>query len=262
MSHPSSVPCELISNYAFFNAARSLSTPAPSKCERFRFGSAVAIVDPARPGSPMCNRVLGYDADTISHLPDILSLFEEYGQPPHFDISSDNLFPEVVASLVENDISASQALTYLSLAPAETQPEESSAEVVVESWEEDRADDFLALLRKSGVTCSNDTWKDRHQYYCTDTFRTFVASCDGQPCAWATLYVDGDLGYFANAFTFPDFRKRGAHSALLRARIRDARGLGLKRVFTDVVAGSQSHHNCRRAGFANQTVVTLWKKEG
>lgn len=256
-----SVPSELISNYAYFNAARSLSTPAPSKCERFRFGSATVIVDPARPGSPMCNRVLDYGADSISHLPEILSLFEEYNQEPHFDITADNLFPEVIASLVENDISASEALTYLSLVPAKTEPQESAEGIAVESWEEERADDFLALLRQSGVNCSNETWEDRKQYYCTDTFRTFVALCDGQPCAWATLYVDDNGGFFANAYTLSKFRNRGCHSALLRARTLDARGLGLDRVFTDVEAGSQSHHNCRRAGFGDQTVVTLWKRE-
>ena len=258
---PLPLPLQLIANYAYFNAARSLNTALPSKCERFRFGRAIAIVDPARPGNAMCNRVLGYCGDTISHLPEILSLFEEYGQPPQFDISSDDLFPEVVQSLVENDISASEALTYLNLVPAEVEPSEPSAGIQVESWEEDRVDDFLELLKTSGGACDAETWKDRRQYYCTDIFRTFVANCDGQACAWATLYVDEDQGFLANAFTLPDFRNRGCHSALLRARILDARGLELHRVYTDVLSGSPSHQNCRRAGFDNQTVVTLWRRD-
>ncbi|MEZ5326151.1 MAG: hypothetical protein R3F19_13960 [Verrucomicrobiales bacterium] len=261
-SSPVSLPLQLIADYAFFNAARSLNTPLPSKCERFRFGKAIAIVDPARPGNPMCNRVLGYCGDTISHLTEILSLFEEHGQQPQFDISSDDLYPEVVASLIENDISAAEAITYLNLAPADVKPCAPIAGVQVESWEEDRADDFLELIKTSGVTCDAETWKERRQFYCTETFRTFIATCDGQACAWATLYVDENQGFLANAFTLPDFRNRGCHSALLQARILDARGLELERIFTDVVAGSQSHQNCRRAGFDNQTVVTLWKQGG
>ena len=244
------------------NAQRSLSDPRPSEFQTLRFGNSIVTIDAARSGSAMCNRVLGYGISDVSLIGDIIAAFEDAGEAPHFDVASDNLLPEVVESLIKHDLTATEALTYLFLdCSGEIPGLPDTEDIVVERWDHNKADEFLRLLETSGVSCEPDTWRGRRKYYCTGSFRTFVATREGHPCAWATSFVDGDLGYFANAFTQPEHRTCGCHSALLAARIEDARELGLSRVFSDVIADSPSHRNCRSAGFIDQTVVTVWTNE-
>ena len=111
----------------------------------------------------------------------------------------------------------------------------------VERWGADRADDFLQLLMTSGVTCDPAVWSDRRRHYCTETFRAYVASIDGAPRAWATLFVSGKAGYLANAYTQENCRGLGCQTALLHARQLDAAALGVDWLMTDVEHGSSSH---------------------
>ena len=253
---------EILATYARFNAARSLAYEEGSAFELLRFGDALALVDSARPGSAMCNRVLGLDEKAAAQLKDILAAYDRAGTDPQFDIAAENLFPGVIEPLVERGYSAKEALTYLSTNPKKmrTAPSQNS-QCMIERWEHDRADAFLELLKSSGVECAPDLWERRREHYCTDAFRTFVASWDGEPCAWGTTFVDRNAGYLANAFTLESHRNRGCHLALLHARLDDARDLGLRKVYTDVLANGASHRNCKRAGFTKLTVMTSWAKE-
>jgi len=261
MSDPFSILRECIAEYTRFNAARSLSCGQPSEFQLHRFGEAIAMLDPERPGSWMYNRVLGFCENSVPQVRDIFALYKKAGEPCRFDIDADKLFPEVIEPLVKRGLGATKALTYFSAKPKMPKANLRRTGVAFERWEPDRADDFLELLKSSGVICEPEVWKDRREYYCTDTFRTVVASCDGHPCSWATMFVDGEYGYLANAYTMPEFRNRGCHSVLLRARMADAKELGLQRIFTDVIGDSQSHQNCKRAGFKDLTVMTLWADE-
>lgn len=94
--------------------------------------------------------------------------------------------------------------------------------VRVERWTSTRADDFLALLKTSGLQCSDEIWQAKRHLYCSDAFRCFVAYQGDTPCAWATTYLDDDVATLANAFTQEAARGNGCQTALLHARIRDA----------------------------------------
>jgi GNAT superfamily N-acetyltransferase len=82
----------------------------------------------------------------------------------------------------------------------------------------------------------------------------FIAFADDEPAAAGTLFVCRGVGWLSFAATLPEFRRRGAQSALLAARIRAAAELGCS-----VVAGetgaleegrpSNSYRNIVRAGF-------------
>lgn len=239
-----------------FNADRTLSTADPS---RFQVGEDDRLrwcIDPSR-RDPYYNRVLGFDADAIPRLEQLLAVYAEAGVAPQFDLEPAALCSEVSQALISHGFAPRLSLAFLQ---RELLPHE-APRVCVERWGPERADEFLALMSTSGARCEPAVWAVQRRHYCTDTFRTFVAVIDGRPCAWATSFVDGGAAYLANAYTQDDLRRRGAHTALLRARLTDAAELGLETAWTDVEWGSDSHRNCTRAGFDLLTVHTHWMRE-
>ena len=82
----------------------------------------------------------------------------------------------------------------------------------------------------------------------------FVAYADGAPAATGAVFVTGDVGWLGMAGTLPEFRRRGAQTALLGARIDAAREAGCNVVATETgepIEGrpSNSYRNIVRAGF-------------
>ncbi|HEX6679083.1 MAG TPA: GNAT family N-acetyltransferase, partial [Gaiellaceae bacterium] len=82
----------------------------------------------------------------------------------------------------------------------------------------------------------------------------FVAFAKGVPAATAAVFVTRDVGWFGMAGTLPEFRRRGAQTVLLAARIAAAREAGCSVVVTETgepVEGrpSNSYRNIVRAGF-------------
>ena len=82
----------------------------------------------------------------------------------------------------------------------------------------------------------------------------FVAFADRAPAATGTLFVFRGVGWLSFAATVPEFRRRGAQSALLGARILAAAELGCMMVVGESGAleegrPSNSHRNIVRAGF-------------
>jgi GNAT superfamily N-acetyltransferase len=91
----------------------------------------------------------------------------------------------------------------------------------------------------------------------------WLALADGEPAAAAALYVDDGAGYLGYAGTEPEHRGKGAQGALLATRIRRARDLGCKEVFTETGERrpdrpSASYRNILRAGFEELYVVPNW----
>jgi GNAT superfamily N-acetyltransferase len=79
----------------------------------------------------------------------------------------------------------------------------------------------------------------------------FVAYADGEPAASGALYVDGASAWLGIGATRPSFRRRGAQSALLPARIELARAHGAALLTTETGAHDRgsSYRNIERAGF-------------
>ncbi len=86
---------------------------------------------------------------------------------------------------------------------------------------------------------------------------------DGEPAAAAALHVGEGAGYLGLAGTAPEYRGRGAQSALLAIRIERARELGCDAVFTETGEQlpdrpSSSYRNIVRAGFEELYVLPNW----
>jgi hypothetical protein len=82
----------------------------------------------------------------------------------------------------------------------------------------------------------------------------FLAFAGNEPAAAGTLFVDRGVGWLSFAATLPDFRRRGAQSALRAGRIQAAAVGGCSMVVGETGAleegrTSNSYRNIVRAGF-------------
>ena len=84
----------------------------------------------------------------------------------------------------------------------------------------------------------------------TRGFRCFAAEVDGVLIATAGIAIHQRVGLLAGASTVPEFRGRGAQSALLAARLAYARGQGCDLAMIVTAPESTSQANAERAGFA------------
>ena len=87
------------------------------------------------------------------------------------------------------------------------------------------------------------------------SWRCYVAYDDDDPAGAAALYMLDGVGYLCFAATRPEHRRKGAQSALLAARIRDAVEAGCTQLFTETgeripLKPSNSYRNILRFGFA------------
>jgi GNAT superfamily N-acetyltransferase len=81
-------------------------------------------------------------------------------------------------------------------------------------------------------------------------FRRYLASVDGSVAGGASLRVCQGVAQLCGAATLPQYRRRGVQSALLDARLRDARSLGCDIAVVTTAPGSKSQQNAQRHGFA------------
>jgi ribosomal protein S18 acetylase RimI-like enzyme len=81
-------------------------------------------------------------------------------------------------------------------------------------------------------------------------FRRRVARIDGQVVGGASVRLEDGVAQLCGAATLPAFRRRGVQSALLRARLREARLAGCDLAVVTTQPGSKSQQNVQRQGFA------------
>src|SRR5688572_26733091 len=82
-----------------------------------------------------------------------------------------------------------------------------------------------------------------------DGFRGYLARVDGEIAGGAAARFDGAVAQFCGAGTLPAFRRRGVQTALLRARLADARDAGCTVGVVVTQPGSKSQQNAQREGF-------------
>jgi GNAT superfamily N-acetyltransferase len=76
----------------------------------------------------------------------------------------------------------------------------------------------------------------------------FLARIDGEPAGAGALAIHDGVAKLFSTSTIPAFRRRGVHSALLRARLQVAARV-CEIALVSVVPGSDSQRNLERAGF-------------
>lgn len=244
-------------SYFFFNNERTLSTAVPSQLQIVDEESFTAYIDPTRRYDNQINI-----RATQKKSPLIGELLEYYSDdmPPKIRIDSD-VAPSFCHTLPKYKYEVSYTQEFMFMTQADYMHRQLDGQVVVEVWEEDRADDFLNLLKTSGMNCEEQVWQAKRKYYCTQTFRCYVAFINNAPCAWATTFLDGNLATLANAYTQEQYRNQGCQTALLQARIVDAFESGIQYLLTDVLINTPSRRNCKSAGFSTINLCDVWEKQ-
>ncbi len=87
----------------------------------------------------------------------------------------------------------------------------------------------------------------------------FVAEVDGTIAATGVLATHGGVAVLAGASTRPAWRRRGAQTALLRARLRHAASTGCDLAMMCARPGSASQRNAERRGFRVAYTRLKWR---
>jgi GNAT superfamily N-acetyltransferase len=116
-----------------------------------------------------------------------------------------------------------------------------------EGWATDP--DFAAMIRELA-------WVNAH----SAGMHCFVAEIDGRIIATGGLAIHDHVALLAGASTLPEFRGRGAQTALQTARLRFARDTGCTRAMQCAAPGSTSQVNAERQGFQIAYTRTKWQR--
>lgn len=90
----------------------------------------------------------------------------------------------------------------------------------------------------------------------------FAARLDGTLAATGVLAMHDGVALLAGASTRPAYRRRGAQTALLAARLRQARDAGCDLAMICARPGSESHRNAERRGFRVAYTRIKWHLPG
>lgn len=243
-------------SHTAYNARRTLRNANPSQFEIANFNGLKLLKDSE---IAFANQIWGLSDQTIGFLPQAMQIYDQLKMSPYLDVAAANLSAALKTQLLDMNFEMIEELNFLSIKLAEI--EVKSPQINVEFMQPSGADDFLKLLKTSGMQTTNEIWQLKNHLYCTDKFRCFMAKLDGVPRAMATTYVDGKYGFLANAYTQADFQNQGCQTALLQARIIDAKQLGLGELLVDVVPNTSSERNCLKAGFKPLATRYIWQKK-
>ena len=87
-----------------------------------------------------------------------------------------------------------------------------------------------------------------------------IARSEGRIIGTATLNIHDGVALLAGASTLPEFRRRGAQSLLLRARLSYAHAAGCDIAMMAALPGSTSQMNAERQGFRIAYTRTKWQR--
>ena len=238
-----------------FNAQRTLRTAKPSLFETRKSGELLLLQDA---NIAFANQILSLNQQSQIDLADALTSYKKINMSPCIDIKHDDLTDSLKTYLTSLGFELVETLNFLSIQCADIQ--QTIPKIEVERLQPKHANMFLDLLKTSSLQCTDDIWQLKQQHYCTERFRCFIAKIDGQPRALATTFIDEQYGLLANAFTPADFQNIGCQTALLTARLQDAKSLGLSTLIVDVIPNTTSERNCLKLGFQPLETRYIWQK--
>jgi GNAT superfamily N-acetyltransferase len=213
---------------------------SPKLCEVAEIGGALCLAVP-RFGGRLFNRVLGLSS--LDHA-DEISAF--YGGSDWWVSDSSELGAELEARGFVRDYGWMKFSRGVG-------PREARSDLAVVPVEHDRAADFGVVVA-GGYDLPEWAQQFAANVVGRPGWSCFVAYDDDRPAGAGALFVDGTVGWLGFGSTLPHYRGRGAQSAILAARIEDARRQGCTTLVTETGEleddrPSNSYRNIVRAGF-------------
>jgi GNAT superfamily N-acetyltransferase len=136
--------------------------------------------------------------------------------------------------------------------PAAT-PHEAATDLRVERIGAERAADYVAVIA-AGFGLPPEAAAMLEHLPGRPGWGCYLAYAGEAPVAAGAVFVSGEYAWLGQATTLPEHRRRGGQSALMAARIGEARAAGATVVVTETgetIDGrpANSYHNILRAGF-------------
>jgi hypothetical protein len=254
---------QVLSSLQISSAIQAQQQPGnPCGIQIQRFGNATAHMATAITSADWCNRVVGFDNESIEHLDKIRAFFHQQHLRFNIDMDPTTFTPELSRLLAEKGfypIASGVVLYGLPQISGDKPPvgvevrEVSRAEVnlVADLW----ADGFELPQRADRETIKNI----RKGAFAVPDNHLYLAYVDGLPVAMAALYIQDAIGYLNVGATLPAFRKRGCHSALTARRIMDAAQVGCELLMGYIgTFGSVSQNNMERGGMRIAYATMAW----
>ena len=220
-------------------------------------GGALAVRVSAVPAHPFLNHAVG-----ISTVEQLEAIARFYGDDRHAVSPAPGV--DLDAPLLARGYEPGHA--WMKFSRGATPPAPASTDLVVAEVDGSRGADFArAAVEGFGEPDAFAGWLARlpglADWHC------FVAYDGGEPAAAGALFVHGNLAWLGIGATVPRFRRRGAQSALLAARIRRASELRCTLLVTETGElvddrPSGSYRNILRAGFEPQYLRPNYVLEG
>jgi hypothetical protein len=217
-------------------------------------GGAICLVVGALPDVMFFNRAIGLGLEQEATGDDIEAIqrhFAGLGTTAFVAVGPDARPADLAAVLGRRGFTSGYAWEKFMRRPdmnAQTQ-----TDLRIDRIDGERAEDFGRVASGGfGLPAFTGEWLEgivgRPGWYC------YLALDGDEPAACAALYAAGDIGWLGVGAALPEFRGRGAQSALLAARIRDGAELGVTILVTETGVQAEgrpgfSHRNILRSSF-------------
>jgi GNAT superfamily N-acetyltransferase len=220
--------------------------------EATTIGGALCTAIAEQP-STMLNRVVGlglYEPASDEVLDAVQSFFERHGQPFYVSLNRRAKPSDLGERLQRRGFSTAYAWMKFTRGPEPPPPIDSALRVEVADPVQG-ADFGDVVAAGYGFEPFVATWLAELP---GTSWQCYLAYDDEDPAGAAALYVHDGAGYLSFAATRPEHRRKGAQSALLAARIRDAVEAGCTTLVTETgeripMKPSNSYRNILRFGF-------------
>ena len=236
----------------------------PFDIEIRRFGRASASIARKVPLVEWYNRVVGLEQPDVRTLRELLAFYRAHGIRGRFEIGPAELTSALAVALASERIGLERFESVL-YAPIEARVAPVTSSVLVRPSPLDELEVYLDLWAR-GFGLPEFLWPDvkriREAWFTVPRFQRYVALSDGVPIACSALYVHGDVAYLCMSATLPEGRGRGAQSALIARRWRDAADQGCRWVTTQTAFGGTSQNNMERAGMRLAHTFGVWLDYG
>jgi GNAT superfamily N-acetyltransferase len=204
------------------------------------------------PRSRIFNHVFGLGRSAPASDEQLARIADFYGQETYFVALARDAEPSDLAARLEaRGFVADYAWTKFRRGVEPPAPVET--DLRVEPIGPQHARDFGRIVA-AGYEVPEFTGRWLAALFARPRWTCFLAFAGDEPAATGALFVCDGVGWLSFAATLPEFRRRGAQSALLAARIRAAAELGCSTVIGETGAleegrPSNSYRNIVRAGF-------------
>jgi GNAT superfamily N-acetyltransferase len=226
------------------------------------FGGALAAAASNAPEIDFMNRVHHLWPEDAHHLPSVLAFYADAGVRPWYEVfPSEDGAGAVAGAIARAGAAPVSYATFLyggAVPPPSANPEGMEMRTVTADDIDTFSDVFLLGHEVPEQEHDLARASQRHWAELPDT-TLYLAILDDQPAAAAVLRVGDGIGYLANAATIPEFRGRGAQTALLTRRIADAADAGCGLVAGQALFGSTSQRNMERVGLRPAVTLTTWR---